>query len=394
MSSATFLLVNLLMLLCVLVLAELGCDETEFLLTNGTCFPCHVCGPGEELSKDCGFGEGADAVCVLCQNGSFSTDTDVNPCRRCTQCHLLNRQVGSPCSSIRDALCGHCLPGFYELRGMSGEVEPSCVPCYGRNKAHQNCFSKNLDSNAELAVTVLRENTEVPQEESGGEGEFPIIMIGSLTACVVFLFALLFWAFLLTSERFKKSTAYCPVLKEALLEMDPPVPSSPTEGAELTADLTKDSLQDQNLLLRENDSPSSIVINVTANIKPPGPKEEAFYLTKEGRDSRCSHHDEMDQNLRRIWEKAEGQSVEALNYDLIQDLSLLLDTSENRMLMRRLGLSLGVPPQVVAHLNGFQDLYLYLSTSTYTLLPQLAQAAALLPCPEAVAMIHNAVMKK
>lgn len=83
-----------------------------------------------------------------------------------------------------------------------------------------------------------------------------------------------------------------------------------------------------------------------------------------------------------------------LDYDSVQDLSLLLDSADNRNILRRLGRSLGVPPQVIAHLQGFQDLFQYLRTSTYTLLPQLAQAAALLPNPEVVVRIHRAVMNK
>lgn len=89
-----------------------------------------------------------------------------------------------------------------------------------------------------------------------------------------------------------------------------------------------------------------------------------------------------------------GQSVEMLSYDSVQDLSLLLDSADNKNILRRLGQSLGVPPQVVAHLQGFHDLFQYLRTSTYTLLPQLAQAAALLPHPEIVAKIHQAVVNK
>lgn len=89
-----------------------------------------------------------------------------------------------------------------------------------------------------------------------------------------------------------------------------------------------------------------------------------------------------------------GQSIEMLDYDSVQDLSLLLDSADNRNILRRLGRSLGVPPQVIAHLQGFQDLFQYLRTSTYTLLPQLAQAAALLPNPEVVARIHRAVVNK
>lgn len=83
-----------------------------------------------------------------------------------------------------------------------------------------------------------------------------------------------------------------------------------------------------------------------------------------------------------------------LDYDTVQDLSLLLDSPENINILRRLGRSLGVPPRVIVHIRGFQDLFQYLRTSTYTLLPQLAQAAALLPHSGVVARIHRAVVNK
>lgn len=131
-----------------LVQSEPSCDQAEFLHPNGTCVSCPVCGPGEQLSEvththyygstilslqasaflsfgipaiwlqvyvlhhlqDCGFGDGGDGVCMVCKEGRFSTDTDVTPCKRCTQCNLLNRLEKTKCSSTSDALCGQCLP--------------------------------------------------------------------------------------------------------------------------------------------------------------------------------------------------------------------------------------------------------------------------------------------
>lgn len=89
-----------------------------------------------------------------------------------------------------------------------------------------------------------------------------------------------------------------------------------------------------------------------------------------------------------------GQSIDMLDFDSVQDLSLLLDSPDSVHTLRKLGLSLGVPPQVTAHLHSFQDLFLYLRTSTYTQLPQLAQAAALLPSFEVVSRIHKAVVNQ
>ena len=125
---------------CALVTSEPSCDQTEFFHPNGTCVACPVCGPGEQLSEvthtalnndnttvcplatwlqvciihqtqDCGFGDGGESVCILCEDGKFSADTGVAPCMRCTQCHLLNRLEKTACSPSSDAQCGRCLPG-------------------------------------------------------------------------------------------------------------------------------------------------------------------------------------------------------------------------------------------------------------------------------------------
>uniref|UniRef100_A0A672YPA2 TNFR-Cys domain-containing protein n=1 Tax=Sphaeramia orbicularis TaxID=375764 RepID=A0A672YPA2_9TELE len=61
--------------------------------------------------QDCGFGDGGEGICIMCEQGTFSSDTSVAPCTRCTQCNLLNRLQKTGCSSTTDALCGQCLPG-------------------------------------------------------------------------------------------------------------------------------------------------------------------------------------------------------------------------------------------------------------------------------------------
>uniref|UniRef100_A0A8D3AUG8 TNFR-Cys domain-containing protein n=1 Tax=Scophthalmus maximus TaxID=52904 RepID=A0A8D3AUG8_SCOMX len=69
--------------------------------------------PTVHPSQDCGFGDGGEGVCVPCAEGTFSSDKDVAPCRRCTRCNLLNRLERTGCSPTSDALCGQCLPGEY-----------------------------------------------------------------------------------------------------------------------------------------------------------------------------------------------------------------------------------------------------------------------------------------
>ncbi|CAG5989250.1 unnamed protein product [Menidia menidia] len=359
------------------------CHQTEFLHPNGSCVACPVCGPGEELSEDCGFGDGGDGVCLRCEGGAFSPDTGVSPCRRCTRCALLNRLLTAACSPTADSQCGPCLPGYYELRSMTGEVELLCVPCSGHDRAREEC----------LPFTSQGSKTRVKGET------LSVVLIGAAIASLMFLIALLLWVFLLTAERFKRASGHCPepegLLSTAKLQHKPL--SSHTRRAATQQDVPSETVSAEeptrglNSLSHEGElHPTSIVINVTTNIKPCSQNQER--IMQEGAQSFST--EEMEQKLKTIWEIAQGQSIETLDYDSIQDLSLLLDSADNIHLLKRLGLSLGVSPQVIAHLHSFRDLFEYLHTSTYTHLPQLAQAAALLPNSEVVSRIHSAVVNK
>ncbi|XP_056295591.1 tumor necrosis factor receptor superfamily member EDAR-like [Pseudoliparis swirei] len=332
---------------------------------------------------------------------------------RCTQCSLLNRLKRTACSPTGDAQCGQCLPGYYELRSMTGEVELPCVPCYNRDTVHKECLLWTAHgSKGGSGITAPRGNFKEPEEKRVEEETFSMVLIGSATASSIFLIALLLWAVLLTAERFKQVPEYRPgpegllsALKktiQALLREDlqyTPL-SGPTERAAEQPEAPSQTLipaqyplRTLNSLSHDNEvHPTSIVINVTTNIKPSSQKEEN--ISWEEKQRRCCSLEEMEQKLQTIWEVAQGQSIGMLDYDSVQDLSLLLDSADSRNTLRRLGRSLGVPPQVNAHLQGFQDLFQYLRTSTYTLLPQLAQAAALLPDPQVVARIHRAVVNK
>eukprot|EP00064_Thunnus_orientalis_P005358 superscaffoldBa00000519_g5372 len=196
----------------------------------------------------------------------------------------------------------------------------------------------------------------------------------------------------------KQVPEYCPgpegLFSEADVQLPPLSSPKPAELPSQTPALAEDPPRYLGSLSHENEvHPTSIVINVTTNIKPSSQKKENSHISQEEQQSSCYSMEEMEQKLQKIWEMAQGQGIDMLDYDSVQDLSLLLDSADNRNLLRRLGRSLGVPPQVITHFQGFQDLFQYLRTSTYTLLPQLAQAAALLPNPEVVARIHRAVMR-
>ncbi|XP_029458404.1 tumor necrosis factor receptor superfamily member 19 [Rhinatrema bivittatum] len=122
----------LLILPCLLgrVTSETGdCREHEFMDHTGNCIPCKQCGPGKELSKECGFGYGEDAQCMTCRLNRFKEDWGFQKCRACLDCALVNRFQKANCSATSNAACGDCLPGFYRKTKLGGFQDMECVPC-------------------------------------------------------------------------------------------------------------------------------------------------------------------------------------------------------------------------------------------------------------------------
>nr|XP_029518603.1 uncharacterized protein LOC115131150 isoform X1 [Oncorhynchus nerka] len=257
-----------------------------------------------------------------------------------------------------------------------------------------------------LAITFSRRSFKgVTENMTLNTVQVSMALIGSVTSASIFLLLLLLWALLLIIERFEQVPKYCPeglhfevgtafprntLLSNttetgAIPSITPPESPGPTQDAHHRC---------LSSLSREGEvHPTSIVINVTTNIKPSlqhGGEDGPW----EGQRGHCHTPEEMEQKLLEICKVSQGQSLEELNYDTVQDLSLLLDSGGcgRGSGVRRLGYSLGVTPEVLSNLHGFQDLFQYLRTSTYILLPQLAQAAALLPRPDVVARIHRGLV--
>ncbi|XP_010605775.2 tumor necrosis factor receptor superfamily member 19 isoform X1 [Fukomys damarensis] len=112
------------------VICETGdCRQQEFRDGSGNCILCKPCGPGMELSKECGFGYGEDAQCVTCRPHRFKEDWGFQKCKPCLDCALLNRFQKANCSITSDAVCGDCLPGFYRKTKLVGFQDMECVPC-------------------------------------------------------------------------------------------------------------------------------------------------------------------------------------------------------------------------------------------------------------------------
>ncbi|NXL16676.1 TNR19 factor, partial [Setophaga kirtlandii] len=123
-------LVILLAYLLSKVICETGdCREQEFRDQTGNCILCKQCGPGMELSKECGFGYGEDAQCMTCRPNRFKEDWGFQKCKPCLDCALVNRFQKANCSATSNALCGDCLPGFYRKTKLGGFQDMECVPC-------------------------------------------------------------------------------------------------------------------------------------------------------------------------------------------------------------------------------------------------------------------------
>ncbi|XP_078496045.1 uncharacterized protein LOC144751956 [Lissotriton helveticus] len=124
-------------LLLALLLSQIGlilantdeCSENEFADEYGQCVLCKECGPGQELSKECGYGEGGDAKCVACSSRRYKKDWGHHRCISCLSCILINRSQRSNCTAQADAICGECLPGFYSKTRIGGVKEQECIPC-------------------------------------------------------------------------------------------------------------------------------------------------------------------------------------------------------------------------------------------------------------------------
>ncbi|XP_018427507.1 PREDICTED: tumor necrosis factor receptor superfamily member 19 [Nanorana parkeri] len=144
-----FLLKMLWLLLTCLVgkgLSEIGdCKEQEYFDNNGICRPCKQCGPGKELSKECGFGYGEDAQCLPCRPNRFKEDWGFQKCKTCLDCAIVNRYQKTNCTASANAVCGECLPGYYRKTKLGGFQDMECVPCGDPPPTYEpHCSKVNL----------------------------------------------------------------------------------------------------------------------------------------------------------------------------------------------------------------------------------------------------------
>ncbi|XP_016021774.1 tumor necrosis factor receptor superfamily member 27 isoform X1 [Rousettus aegyptiacus] len=107
----------------------MDCQENEYWDQWGRCVTCQLCGPGQELSKDCGYGEGGDAHCTACPPRRYKSSWGHQRCQICITCAVINRIQKANCTATSNAVCGDCLPRFYQKTRIGGLQDEECIPC-------------------------------------------------------------------------------------------------------------------------------------------------------------------------------------------------------------------------------------------------------------------------
>ncbi|NXD80877.1 TNR27 factor, partial [Halcyon senegalensis] len=223
--------------------------ESECLGEHGKCTPCRSCMPGQELSKDCGDGGGADAQCVACPPRKFKDSWGPHGCKPCLSCSLINRVQKSNCTATTNAVCGECLPGFYRKARISGQLDLECIPCTKQTPSSEpQCRSRtNL---VKLAVPT------VPPQDTA--------LLALTSSALVIIVLVLLALSIIYCKRFWKSQCQRAVqfisdgeavgLQLSSLQPDVDLPPAVTVGAASKAQLGRSLLESQPLICAQGHS--------------------------------------------------------------------------------------------------------------------------------------------
>ncbi|XP_061454165.1 tumor necrosis factor receptor superfamily member 27 [Rhineura floridana] len=174
------------------------CRESEYLDDQGKCTPCKECGPGLELSKQCGYGEGSNAQCTPCHPKRFKDSWGHHGCKPCLSCSLINRIQKSNCTATSDAACGECFPGFYRKTQIGGSRDQECVPCTKQTP------SSELQCRSRVSLVKVEVPTAPAQD---------LILVVLTSSAVVVIVLVLLTVSILCCRRFWKSHCQCAFLR-------------------------------------------------------------------------------------------------------------------------------------------------------------------------------------
>ncbi|KAM5196201.1 tumor necrosis factor receptor superfamily member 27 isoform 2-T4 [Hipposideros larvatus] len=167
----------------------MDCKENEYWDQWGRCVTCQLCGPGEELSKDCGYGEGGDAYCIACPTRRYKSSWGHHRCQICITCAVINRVQKTNCTATSNAVCGDCLPRFYQKTRIGGLQDQECIPCTKQTPTSE------VQCAFQLSLVKADVPTVPPQEAT-------LVLMSSLL--VVFTLAFLALFFLYCKQFFNR----------------------------------------------------------------------------------------------------------------------------------------------------------------------------------------------
>lgn len=168
----------------------MDCQENEYRDQWGHCVTCQQCGPGQELSKDCGYGEGGDAYCIACPPRKYKSTWGHHRCQTCITCAVINRVQKTNCTNTSNAICGDCMPRFYRKTRIGGLQDQECIPC-----------TKQTPS-SEVQCTFQLSLVKVDAHNVPGKEATLVALVGSLL--VVFALAFLGLFFLYCKQIFNR----------------------------------------------------------------------------------------------------------------------------------------------------------------------------------------------
>ncbi|XP_016282093.1 tumor necrosis factor receptor superfamily member 27 isoform X1 [Monodelphis domestica] len=156
------------------------CQENQYRDQWGFCVTCQQCGPGQELSKECGYGEGGDAFCTPCPPRRYKSGWGHHSCQACLTCAVINRVQKVNCTATSNGVCGDCLPRFYCKTRIGGLQDQECISCTKQTPVSEVQCAFRLSS------VKLEVPTAPPQEAT--------LMVLTSSVLIVFVLALISFA--------------------------------------------------------------------------------------------------------------------------------------------------------------------------------------------------------
>ncbi|KAM9577938.1 LOW QUALITY PROTEIN: tumor necrosis factor receptor superfamily member 27 [Trichechus inunguis] len=106
----------------------MDCQGNQFWDRWGLCDTCQQCGPGQELSKECGYGEGGDVYWTACPPSRYKSGWGHHRSQTCITCAVINHVLKANCTAVSNANCRDCLP-IYSKTCVGGLQDQECIPC-------------------------------------------------------------------------------------------------------------------------------------------------------------------------------------------------------------------------------------------------------------------------